>query len=132
MGASNQSEIFANQTAFEYTSTRSIFTLDVGGLVQMKATFLSPVTPDDLERSSLPYSYLDIEVQSADGDDHDVQLYTDISAEWVSGDHSATAEWRYGVTKGGVAYHKVWRQQQLAFSEENQQADFGYWYVARC
>lgn len=31
---------------------------------------------------------------------------------------------------GGVAYHKVWRQQQLEFSELDQQANWGYWYYA--
>jgi hypothetical protein len=30
---------------------------------------------------------------------------------------------------GGVAYHEVWRQQQLEFSEYNQQAEWGYWQV---
>lgn len=146
MGASNQISVFANQTAFEYTSTRSIFTLSVGGLVEMKVTFLSPVTPDDLLRSSLPYSYMDVAVSSLDGNTHSVQLYSDISAEWVSGDHSAIAQWRYGVVRGspqplgqaavtdatpatgGAAFHRVWRQQQLEFSEINQQADWGYWY----
>jgi uncharacterized protein (DUF608 family) len=69
-----------NQTAFEYTSTRSTFTMTVNGEVELKAKFLSPVTPDDLMRSSLPYSYLEVEVRSTDGKTHDVQLYTDISA----------------------------------------------------
>jgi len=69
-----------NQTSFEYTSTRSTFTLNVDEEVELKATFLSPVTPDDLMRSSLPYSYLEVEVRSTDNKTHDVQLYTDISA----------------------------------------------------
>ena len=69
-----------NQKSFEYTSTRSIFTLDVAGKVQMKVTFLSPVVPDDLMKASLPQSYLDVAVYSTDGNQHDVQLYTDISA----------------------------------------------------
>jgi hypothetical protein len=51
----------------------------------------------------------------------------DESAEWVTGDHSATAQWDYA-TQGTVASHKVWRQEQLQFSETNQQADWGYWY----
>lgn len=80
MGASNLSDVSAEQTAFEYTSTRSIFTLSAGDAVEMKVTFLSPVTPDELLRSSLPYSYMDVAVKSLDGDSHDVQLYTDISA----------------------------------------------------
>lgn len=71
---------YVSQNSFEYTSTRSIFTLDVEGKVELKVTFLSPVIPDDLKRSSLPYSYLEVDVRSTDGGEHDVQLYTDISA----------------------------------------------------
>lgn len=54
--------------------------MNVGGAVQMKITFLSPVSPDDLLQSSLPYSYMHVEVKSLDGKSHSVQLYTDISA----------------------------------------------------
>ncbi|KAK3066258.1 hypothetical protein LTR53_017468 [Teratosphaeriaceae sp. CCFEE 6253] len=33
---------------------------------------------------------------------------------------------------GGVAYHKIWRQLQQEFTEEGQQASWGYWYYAVC
>ena len=46
----------------------------------MNITFLSPITPDDMKRQSLIFSYLDVSVESMDGASHDVQLYTDISA----------------------------------------------------
>ncbi|EPS26858.1 Glutaminase A [Penicillium oxalicum] len=118
-----------DQTAFEYTSTKSIFTMNVGGKVEMNITFMSPLTPDDFKRQSLVFTYLNVDVSSLDGNEHDVQLYADISAEWVTGDHSAVAQWDYG-TSEGVAYHKVFRQTQLAFSETNQQADWGNWYWA--
>jgi len=68
------------QTAFEYTSTRSIFTQTVNGTVGLTVTFLSNLTPDDFQRLSLPFSYMEVDVYSLDGQDHDVQLYTDISA----------------------------------------------------
>ena len=80
MGAPQDVGSNVNQKSFEYTSTRSIFTLDVAGKVEMKVTFLSPVVPDDLMKASLPQSYLDVAVYSTDGNQHDVQLYTDISA----------------------------------------------------
>lgn len=31
---------------------------------------------------------------------------------------------------GGVAYHKVYKQTQLEYSESNQQTEYGYWYYA--
>lgn len=174
----------------------------------MTSTYLrkAKLREDDLLRSSLPYSYMNVDVSSADGSEHDVQIYTDISAEWVSGDHTANAQWSYGTinetstpedyapansatspgsvsattygtktaytletsvahtlrpthaqgqgtrpthfhathtptptaaidipsnpSPGGIAYHQVYRQQQLNFSETNQQADWGYWYYA--
>lgn len=68
-----------NQTEFSYTSTRSNFVMNVGGKVGMNITFLSPVTPNDLKRQSLTFSYLDVGVYSIDGANHDVQLYADVS-----------------------------------------------------
>ncbi|QIX00304.1 hypothetical protein AMS68_005821 [Peltaster fructicola] len=151
------------QVAFEYTSTRSIFTMNVGSKVGMNVTFLSPVEPDDLLRASLPYSYLEISVYSLDSAQHNVSVYTDISAEWVSGNRSATAQWEFDVVSNitqssdhastesarrrsnrqttlrdisrpelasGIAYHKLWRQEQLLFSEVNEQTEYGYWYYA--
>lgn len=68
-----------DQSSFSYTSTRSIFTQNIAG-VQIVTTFLSPVNPNDFQRASLPFSYLNVEVSSLDGNAHNVQLYTDISA----------------------------------------------------
>jgi hypothetical protein len=70
----------ARQVAFEYTSTRSIFTIEVDDKISMMITFLSPLAPEDFKRQSLVFSYLEVVVESIDGADHDVQLYTDISA----------------------------------------------------
>lgn len=57
-------------------------------------------------------------------------LSSDEVLEWVSGDRTAVAEWKYGVTHDGVAYHKVHRQTQLHFSEVRDQAEWGNWYWA--
>ena len=67
------------QTSLEITSTRSIFTVNAGGLVEMKIEFLSPVYTDDLRRQSITSSYLEVSVRSLDGNEHDVQLYADVS-----------------------------------------------------
>ncbi|KAF2198160.1 glutaminase A [Delitschia confertaspora ATCC 74209] len=120
----------ARQVAMEYTSTKSVFTIDVNGKVGMNITFLSPVFPHDVQRQSLPFSYVNIEVWSADGHQHPVQIYTDISAEWASGDRSAVAQWKTGFSSVGIAYHKVWKQTPQVFSEANDQAEWGSWYYA--
>ncbi|CAI6341238.1 unnamed protein product [Periconia digitata] len=119
----------ASQVAYEYTSTKSIFTIDVADKVTVKATFLSPVTPNDFKRQSLISSYLSVSVFSKDGQKHDVQLYTDISAEWVSGDSESVAQWDSGEVDG-IAYHKVWKQNQQLFHEINDRAEWGNWYYA--
>ncbi|KAF9889798.1 hypothetical protein FE257_006888 [Aspergillus nanangensis] len=87
-----------NQSAFEYTSTKSVFTMHVGDQIQFNVTFLSPVTPDDFQ--------------------------------WAAGDRNAIAQWDYGVTDNGVAYHKVWRQEQRVFNERADEAEWGDWYWA--
>ena len=67
------------QISLEYTSTRSIFIMHVGTAVQMNITFLSPITPDDFMRQSIPFTYLNVAIASLDGAEHAVQLYSDIS-----------------------------------------------------
>ncbi|OKL58620.1 hypothetical protein UA08_06168 [Talaromyces atroroseus] len=118
-----------DQISYSYTSTSSVYVLSVEGKVQITATFLSPITPDDFQRQSLIFSYLNVEVVSLDGGEHDVQLYTDISAEWVSGDRNTIAQWDYG-TSGSLSYHKVYRQTQLAFSEISDQTEYGNWWYS--
>lgn len=68
------------QTAFEYTSTKSIFAMSVNDTIGMNVTFLSPVTPNDLTRQSIPATYMNVDIFSIDGQEHEVQLYTDLSA----------------------------------------------------
>ncbi len=117
MGAPAPLPTVVTQTSFEYTSTRSTFIMDVSGLVGMNITFLSPLTPTDMTRQSLPFSYVDVIVSSSDGATHNVQVYTDITAgnihsfmhlnnfgsyltasvEWVSADRTAIAQWDFGV-----------------------------------
>jgi hypothetical protein len=80
IGAPVNTGAAVTQTGFQYTSTRSIFTMNVGGLVEMNITFLSPLYPNDEKRQSLVFTYLEVAVQSMDGNSHSVQVYADISA----------------------------------------------------
>ncbi|KAJ4311479.1 hypothetical protein N0V94_007920 [Neodidymelliopsis sp. IMI 364377] len=97
--------------------------------ISMTVTFLSPLTPRDFKRQSLVFSYMNVEVSSLDGAEHDVQVYTDASAEWVSGDVAVTAQWDFGL-RNGVAYHKVSSQTQQTFAEVMDRAEWGNFYYA--
>ncbi|KAI1773444.1 glutaminase A [Hypoxylon cercidicola] len=127
LGAPSGGAATVDQTDFSYTSTRSIFIMNVADKVEMNITFLTPVTPTDLRRQSLVFSYLEVAVSSLDGDSHDVQLYTDVSAEWASGDLNAVVTWEYN-SADGVAYHQFQRQDQEEITETNQQANWGTWF----
>ncbi|KAI0650359.1 DUF1793-domain-containing protein [Trametes meyenii] len=104
----------ATQKSLQFTSTQSIFVLTAGP-IDLTVTFLSPVEPSDLVNQSLPLSYYAVSAASNDGQSHNVQLYTDISAEWVTGDNSLTANWT--TTTGSVLTHQVQLASQSEFSE---------------
>lgn len=80
MGAPENIGPAVEQLDFEYTSTKSAFSMNVDGKIMMKITFLSPIHPSDYKRQSLPFSYMQVEIWPLDDHLHDVQLYTDISA----------------------------------------------------
>lgn len=63
----------------QYTASATFF-YSVAGSVNITTTFLSPITPKDLLRQSLPFSYFEVSFQPTDGKPHQVQIYTDIDA----------------------------------------------------
>lgn len=69
----------ADQLGMTYTATKTEFLLNVAGKVEMSVKFLSPVTPEDMRRQSIPFSYLDVAVRSLDRNSHKVQIYTDVT-----------------------------------------------------
>ncbi|KAJ7585364.1 hypothetical protein C8J56DRAFT_788320 [Mycena floridula] len=105
----------------QVTPTRSIFAV-VAGPVLLNITFLSPIEPTDLVKQSLPFSYLSVDITSIDGQAHAVQLYSDISAEWISGDKTSIAVWKTTQTANSV-YHQATRQAPVPFEETSNIAD---------
>ncbi|KAK0481514.1 hypothetical protein IW261DRAFT_1334456 [Armillaria novae-zelandiae] len=104
-----------NLTSFEVTPTRTIFSIHAN-TTNVNVTFLSPIEPSDLVLQSLPFSYVYIDVESSDGQEHSIQLYSDISAEWISGDSSSLAVWSTATTDSS-AIHKAARQSPPSMQE---------------
>ncbi|KAJ7068407.1 DUF1793-domain-containing protein [Mycena amicta] len=125
LGASSVPATFnkAVQKSFKFTSTQSIFVLSAGA-VDITVTFLSPVEATDLLKQSIPFSYLAVSAASTDGNAHTVQVYSDISAEWVSGDNSLLVNWN-STTTGSILTHQVQLQSQTVFGEVNDHTQYG-------
>ncbi|KAF7355439.1 DUF1793-domain-containing protein [Mycena sanguinolenta] len=107
----------AVQKSSQFTSTQSIFVLSAGP-VDLTVTFLSPVEPNDLVKQSIPFSYMAVSAAATDGKSHSVQVYSDISAEWTSGDNSLTVNWN-STTSGSILTHQVQLETQTVFGEVN-------------
>ncbi|KAJ3568312.1 hypothetical protein NP233_g5795 [Leucocoprinus birnbaumii] len=98
------------------TPTKTIFRIEAGP-IQFNATFFTPIEPDDYIRQSIPFSYLYVDGFSAlDSATHTVQLYSDISAEWVARRGDLQVEWDTFQDETMV-YHHVTRQGPLSFAD---------------
>jgi len=82
----------ATPLTVSYDSQYSNFTF-AAGPVELTASFLSPVLPKDLCRTSIPLSYLTVTVRSTDNATHNVQLYNDLNGAWISYENNRTLEW---------------------------------------
>ncbi|KAJ3539402.1 hypothetical protein NM688_g6366 [Phlebia brevispora] len=97
----------------QITPTRTIMNLTAGPL-NLIVTFLSPIEPSNPALQSLPFTYLYLDITSNDGQAHAVQVYTDITGEWASGDRTNTIKWT-NQTTDTMVYYNISRQipQQL-------------------
>ncbi|KAM5543407.1 hypothetical protein V8D89_002658 [Ganoderma adspersum] len=121
-GVPNANLSKATQKSLQFTSTQSVFVMTAGP-VDLTITFLSPVEPSDFVNQSLPLSYYSISAASNDGKSHTVQVYADISAEWISGDNSLIANW--DTTTGAVLTHEVKLANPTSFAEINDRIQQG-------
>ncbi|WAQ85622.1 hypothetical protein PtA15_6A250 [Puccinia triticina] len=115
----------ATQLTFNCTPSQSVFKFEAGG-VHFLVTFLSPLPiAGDLLRQSLPFSYMSIELLDEKSSNNDeVIVYTDIQADWASGDHSVIATWSHSDSGKSFSY-QVGRKDQLLFTEKNEYAEWG-------
>ena len=82
----------AVQQSVTVTGTRSTFVLKAGA-VNLTVTFFSPVDPQNLQRQSIPMSYVTVDTAANDGGSHHVSVYMDVSGEWAHGDVTQGVNW---------------------------------------
>ncbi|KAJ7761626.1 hypothetical protein DFH07DRAFT_815613 [Mycena maculata] len=121
-----ESFLQATQKSFEFTSTQSIFVLSAGP-VDVTVTFLSPIETD-LVKLSTPLSYMDVSVASTDGASHSVEVYSDISAEWLSGSDNWNVQW--ATTTTDILSHAIQLTSPAVYEEIDDQTQYGTVYYS--
>lgn len=117
----------AQQLSAEFTSTRTIFRFEAGG-VRFNVTFLTPVWPDDLVRQSIPLSYLHFELDPVTSEGRSVQLYTDIDERWITAhvmdfeNYPYYQDWK---SLKGVSRWYLQREKPQKYTEFRQRAEWG-------
>ncbi|KAF7378283.1 hypothetical protein MSAN_00253700 [Mycena sanguinolenta] len=88
----------------QVTPTRTILTVQAGPML-LNVTFLSPIEPSDLGLQSFPFSYVYVDATAMDGQLHSIQLYSDISGEWVTDSLETQIQWSTTKTNNTM-YHQ--------------------------
>ncbi|KAI0018896.1 DUF1793-domain-containing protein [Xylariomycetidae sp. FL0641] len=119
-----------------FDSQYSNFTFEAGP-VNITASFLSPVIPQDLCRSSIPLSYLTTSIESNDGQQHRVHFYSDVTARWSGVTSEYDIAWdlhRGGLLANGTGNATNSPDEIFSFTVErknhdllSEQNDFPHW-----
>jgi hypothetical protein len=118
------------QVGVEIWPTRTVYNFQ-NEAVHVKLTFMTASLPNDLDLLSRPVTYISWEVFAGDGQEHDVALYYDNSAELVVNTPDQQVVWsRPKVAKLAVLQMGSKDQPVLAKKGDNLRIDWGYLYAA--
>ena len=111
----------ATQTHYNFTC----------GPVDLNLQFVSPFLLKDLDLLSRPVNYINYETKSNDGQEHNVQIYFEMTPEWAVNEISQEVE----VSKGesnGINFVKAGTTEQPILQKmgDNVRIDWGYAYLA--
>ncbi|KAH9914014.1 uncharacterized protein B0H18DRAFT_887524 [Fomitopsis serialis] len=103
----------------ELTPTRTIQVIEAGPM-NITLTFLSPISPSDLIRQSLPFAYAAVGFASTDGQPHAIQMYCDLTGQWLADDSREDQEmsWRPPTQTSTIIYHQFELVNQVPFQEQ--------------
>ncbi|KZT12530.1 DUF1793-domain-containing protein [Laetiporus sulphureus 93-53] len=117
----------STQQSLIMTATKSEFVMTAGA-VDLTITFLTPIEPGDIVNMSLPFAYMAMSVTPTDNNNHSVQVYTDISAEWLSGNDSMIVNWT--TTVDSMIIHQSQLENQTLFADVADRIQQGSSYFA--
>jgi len=117
----NEVKITATQTKYHFTC----------GPVDLMVEFVSPLVMDDLNLLSRPVNYINYEVVSNNGKQHEVQIYFEATPEWAVHELNQEVELATG-RSGDVTFARTGTTAQpiLQRKGDNVRIDWGYFYLA--
>lgn len=108
-------------------TTQYVFT---AGGVRLTIRFTTPLLLDDLDLLSRPVSYVDFDIESLDGDSHDVELYFDSTKELCVNTPDQEITWgRTDTLKTNAAFMGSKEQNVLGKAGDDIRIDWGYFYI---
>ena len=100
---------------------------------RLTLSFLSPVTPSSTFRQSIPAAYMTVIAEGC----LDIDIYTDVNGEWVTGNRDNKIEWdlhQFAHSRsGGGSFLQTWkvsRSQEQILTELNDRAEWGTLYFS--
>nr|CDP26150.1 Putative Glutaminase [Podospora anserina S mat+] len=121
---------------FDASTTNLSYSIPAAGgesSVLVTLSFLSPITPSSTMRQAIPAGYMTVFVAGCD----DLDLYTDVNGEWVTGNRDNTLRWEMfesppgeekgtkNGTKTGIKTWKVRREREELLTEFGDRAEWG-------
>ncbi len=130
---SDEKEVFAQtavQKSVSLSATQTHYEFACGP-VDLKLKFVAPLLPKELDILSRPINYVNYEVASTDGKDHEVQIYFEATPEWAVNQTSQEVVLQKGHTTG-LTYLTTGTTEQpiLAKKGDDLRIDWGYFYLS--
>lgn len=114
------------QKSVELTPTKTIYMFE-NQQVTLKVEFFSPLLLSDLMLMSRPVSYISYKISAGDGQEHDVQIYLDISAEAAVNTSDQKVE--FGEDEFGIFCGRG-ESNMLTKSGDDMRIDWGWLHLA--
>jgi len=114
--------VLPTMTCYEFTA----------GPVDLTVQFMTPMLPNNLDLISRPVTYITFETKSNDGKQHDVQLYFDVTGEWVVDKPDQAIVWDRPAGPAGLTLLRLGSKEQpiLEKSGDDRRIDWGHLYLA--
>jgi hypothetical protein len=121
------------QLSCQVLPTRTIYRFQAGP-VELRLSFLTPALPDDLDVLARPVSYVIFEVQSQDGQPHQVELYFDATGQLAVNTPDQPVVWQRQEAAGDPPLQllRIGTKEQPILQKrgDDLRIDWGYLYLA--